>query len=98
MSSIPTPALSRFYAMTGTLICPEDQRGQGGQYDFYLDRLYSAMHYGERSGSEIIKTVCRCAFNDDVLTEGECISIINMCHSPQWYIIWKEIDYNEGWN
>lgn len=98
MLSIPAPALARFNAMVGDLICPEHLRGQGGEYDFYLDRLCSAMHYGERSGSEIIKTVCRCAFNDDVLTEAECISIINMCHSTQWHKIFCEVNFNEGWN
>lgn len=77
---------------------PPERRGDDGQYDFYRDRIWSAINYGERSGMEIISTVCRCAFNDEVLTEDECISIINICHSPEWHKIFMEVNFNEGWN
>lgn len=87
-----------FVVMVGMEICPAKDRGQGGQYDFYLDRLWSAMKYGEKSGMEIIKTVCRCAFADEVLTDAESISIINICHSSEWHKIFMEVNYNEGWN
>lgn len=87
-----------FVVMVGLEICPAKDRGQGGQYDFYLDRLFASLKYGERSGMEIIKTVCRCAFADEVLTDAESISIINICHSPEWHKIFMEVNYNEGWN
>ena len=87
-----------FISIVGKDICPKKDRGQGGQYDFYLDRLWASLKYGERSGMEIIKTVCRCAFNDEVLTEEECISIINICHSPEWHKIFMEVNFNEGWD
>lgn len=67
-------------------------------YDFYIDRIFSVPQYGEKSGTELLKLICRCAFNDDVLTEEESISIINICHSNEWYKIFKEMNYNEGWN
>ena len=67
-------------------------------YDFYIDRIFSVPHYGEKSGTELLKLICRCAFHDDVLTEAESISIINICHSNEWYKIFKEMNYNEGWN
>lgn len=67
-------------------------------YDFYIDRINAVPHYGEKSGTELLKLICRCAFHDYCLTEAESISIINICHSPQWYKIWKEMEFNEGWN
>lgn len=79
-------------------ICPADKLGEIGAYAFYINRFYSVPHYGEKSGTELLKLICRCAFHDDVLTEGESISIINICHSDEWYKIFKEMDYNEGWN
>lgn len=75
-----------------------DKMGEVGAYLFYIERLFATLNYGERSGMEIVKTVCRCAFNDEVLTEEECISIINICHSPEWHKIFMEVNYNEGWN
>ena len=75
-----------------------DKRGEPQAYEFYLDRLLSIPHYGEKAGNELIRCICRCAFNDPVLTDAESISIINICHSPEWYKIFKEMDFNEGWN
>ena len=75
-----------------------DKLGKPFAYDFYIDRLFAVPHYGEKSGTELLKLICRCAFADDVLTEDESISIINICHSDEWYKIFKEMDYNEGWN
>lgn len=98
MSNITGVAYVHFTYMVFSHLCPVDERGQGGEYDFYLDRLYASLFYGERSGMEIVKTVCRCAFNDEVLTESEAISIINLCHSPEWHKIFMEVNYNEGWN
>ena len=67
-------------------------------YDFYIDRIFAIPQYGEKSGTELLKLICRCAFHDDVLTEAESISIINICHSKEWYKIFKEMNYNDGWN
>ena len=78
--------------------CPPDKRGEPQAYEFYLDRLLSVPKYGEKSGTDLIKCICRCAFADNVLTEAESISIINICHSPEWYKIFKEMNFNEGWN
>ena len=79
-------------------ICPQDKLGEIGAYCFYINRIYAVPHYGEKSGTEILKLICRCAFADDVLTDEESISIINICHSKEWYKIFKEMNYNEGWN
>ena len=79
-------------------ICPMDKLGEIGAYAFYVGRFYSVPHYGEKAGTELLALICRCAFNDEVLTEAESISIINICHSPEWYKIFKEMNYNEGWN
>ena len=73
-------------------------RGEPLAYEFYIDRFMSIPKYGEKSGTELLKLVCRCAFADNVLTEAESISIINICHSPEWYKIFKEMNFNEGWN
>ena len=75
-----------------------DKMGEVGAYLFYIDRLFASLNYGERSGMKIVKTVCRCAFADEVLTDAESISIIKICHSPEWHKIFMEVLYNEGWN
>ena len=65
-------------------------------YDFYRGRIESAPLYGFKSGHEILKTVCRCAFNDSYLTLQEFDSIINLCE--QAHIKMMEENYNAGWN
>ena len=75
-----------------------DKRGEMGAYNTYIQRIYAVPHYGEKSGTEILKLICRCAFHDNVLTEDESISIINICHSPEWHRIFMEANFNEGWN
>lgn len=67
-------------------------------YDYYINRIFAVVSYGEKSGTELLKCICRCAFADEVLTEAESISIINICHSPEWHKIFMEVNYNEGWN
>ena len=64
-------------------------------YDYYINRIFAVVSYGEKSGMELLKCICRCAFADEVLTEAESISIINICHSPEWNKIFKEMNYNE---
>lgn len=87
-----------YISMVARNLCKAPDRGQGGEYDFYLDRLCSAMKYGEKSGMEIVKTVCRCAYHDSVLTFEECVSIIKICHDADWHKIFMEVNFNEGWN
>ena len=83
--------------VTSESILPEEY-GDPLAYDFYIERIYDVPHYGESSGLELLKCICRCAFADEILTEAESISIINICHSPEWQKIFKEMNFNEGWN
>ena len=64
-------------------------------FDFYRGRIDSASSYGFVSGHEIIRTVCRCAFNDSLLTLAEFDSIINLCEGA--HIKMMEDNYNAGW-
>ena len=65
-------------------------------YDFYKDRIAVAPKYGFVAGHDIIRTVCRCAFNDSYLTLVEFDSIINLCR--QAHIKMMEDNYNAGWS
>ena len=65
-------------------------------YNFYRGRIESAPHYGFTAGHDIIRTVCRCAFNDSYLTPQEFDSIINLCEKA--HIKMMEDNYNAGWN
>ena len=65
-------------------------------FDFYRGRVESAPNYGFVAGHDIIRTVCRCAFNDSYLTIEEFDSIINLCE--QAHIKMMEDNYNAGWN
>lgn len=64
---------------------------------FYLDRIRSTLHYSLYQGREILKLVCRCAFNDSCLTDEESIAIIETCLDPLLDNILMEVNYNEGW-
>ena len=68
-----------------------------GTFGFYADRLEKAIFYGIVQGREMIKMVCRCAFNDSLLTENEAIVIIETCLDPRLDNILMEVNYNEGW-
>lgn len=81
-----------------TDFCPFEKRGEDGLYWFYLERIYAVPHYGEKAGMELLALICKCAFWDKVLTDEESTSIIKICHSKEWYKIFKEMNYNEGWN
>ena len=83
--------------MAENSLLPTDY-GEPLAYDFYIERIWAVPHYGKKSGMELLKCICRCAFADEVLTEAESISIINICHSPEWHKIFMEANYNEGWN
>ena len=68
-----------------------------GLYGFYADRLKTAPFYGLTQGREIIKMVCRCAFNDSRLTDNEAIVIMETCLDPRLDNLLMEVNYNEGW-
>ena len=68
-----------------------------GLYGFYVDRLRMAPLYGLVQGREIIKMVCRSAFNDSLLTDNEAIVIMETCLDPALDNILLEVNYNEGW-
>ena len=96
--SIPKVVRHHVFHVLMSNACPLEKMGEPKAYEFYLERLRAVPLYGEKSGTELLKLICRCAFADNVLTEAESISIINICHSPEWYKIFKEMNFNEGWN
>lgn len=64
---------------------------------FYAYRILACYKYGLVQGREILKMVCRCAFNDSTLTDDESICIIDTCHDPRLDNILMEVNYNAGW-
>ena len=66
-------------------------------FRFYLNRIKSSIDYGLVQGREIIKMVCRCAFNDSCLTDIESIVLIEICADPRMDNILMEVNFNEGW-
>lgn len=67
-------------------------------YSFYIKRLYAVPNYGLVQGKAMLAMICRCAFNDERLTDAESINIIKVCHDERWHNILMEVNYNEGWN
>lgn len=68
-----------------------------GAYQFYVDRLLSVPQYGLVAGTEMIKLICRCAFNDACLTDCEATAIIRICHDPRVHNLLMEVNFNEEW-
>lgn len=68
-----------------------------GAYQFYVDRLMSVPQYGLFAGTDLIKLICRCAFNDGCLTDSEATAIINICHDPRVHNLLMEVNFNEQW-
>ena len=66
-------------------------------FRFYLNRIKSSIDYGLFQGRELIKMVCRCAFNDSCLTDIESIVLIEICADPRMDNILMEVNFNEGW-
>lgn len=66
-------------------------------YHFYLERLLSVPMYGLVQGRELIKMICRCAFNDSTLTDTEAIVIMETCLDPALDNLLLEVNYNESW-
>ena len=69
----------------------------GESFNFYRNRLKSLVNYSLGQAHEIIKMVCRCAFNDSRLTDNESIVIMETCLDPELDNILLEVNYNEGW-
>lgn len=68
-----------------------------GAYQFYVDRLLSVPQYGLVAGTDLIKLICRCAFNDSCLTDGEATAIIEICHDPRVHNLLMEVNFNDEW-
>ena len=66
-------------------------------YHFYLERLLCVPMYGLVQGRELIKMICRCAFNDSTLTDTEAIVIMETCLDPALDNLLLEVNYNESW-
>ena len=64
---------------------------------FYAYRIIACYKYGLIQGREILKMVCRCAFNDSTLTDTESICIMETCHDSRLDNILLEVNYNESW-
>lgn len=75
------------------------------RFAFLVDRLIAVPSYGLKSGREMIKMICRCAFNDPLtnkfndssLTDSEAIVIMETCLDPALDNILLEVNFNEGW-
>lgn len=66
-------------------------------YNFYYKRLMALPNYGLVQSRELIKMICRCAFNDSSLTDNEAIVIMETCLDPALDNILLEVNFNEGW-
>jgi len=66
-------------------------------YNFYYSRIRNVPMYGLVQGRELIKMICRCAFNDSALTDLESIVIMETCLDPRLDNILLEVNYNESW-
>ena len=67
------------------------------QFYFYADRLKAIVNYPLFQARELIKMICRCAFNDSQLTDAESICIIETCLDPRLDNILLEVNYNACW-
>lgn len=67
-------------------------------FKFYVLRLASVVNYGLHQGRELVKMICRCAFNDSLLTDKESIALMETCTDPALDNLLLEVNYNEGWS
>lgn len=79
------------------ILAAEDKFDIFGVYGFYANRLKMSIFYGLVQGREMIKMICRAAFNDSRLTDNEAIVIIETCLDSRLDDILMEVNYNEGW-
>ena len=71
--------------------------GYSDQYCFYIRRLLALVNYPLYQARELVKIICRCAFNDETLTDAESVVIMETCLDPRLDNILLEVNYNEGW-
>lgn len=67
------------------------------QYIFYMRRLQALVNYPLFQARELVKLICRCAFNDEALTDVQSIVIMETCLDSRLDNILLEVNYNEGW-
>ena len=67
------------------------------QYLFYEARLLSLVNYPLFQARELVKLICRCAFNDESLTDAQSIVIMETCLDSRLDNILMEVNFNEGW-
>ena len=86
------------------IICHEREHGLTSEsyitntvYRFYYSRIRNLPMYGLVQGRELIKMICRCAFNDSSLTYTEAIVIMETCLDPALDNLLLEVNYNESW-
>lgn len=64
---------------------------------FYYNRLCSLHKYSLFQAREIVKMICRCAFNDSLLTDNQSIVIMEICLSSKLDNFLMEVNFNAGW-
>lgn len=64
---------------------------------FYYHRLCALHNYSLFQAREIVKMICRCAFNDSLLTDNQSIVIIEICLSSKLDDFLMEVNFNAGW-
>lgn len=67
------------------------------EYRFYYSRLRNLPMYGLVQARELVKLICRCAFNDEALTDAQSIVIMETCLDSRLDNILMEVNFNEGW-
>ena len=67
-----------------------------GILEFYRGRILSAPCYGFRSGHQLLDVILNCAENDDMLTDADRETIINLCELSHQKML--EEDFKNGWN
>lgn len=67
------------------------------QYLFYEARLLALVNYSLYQSRELVKLICRCAFNDETLTDAQSIVIMETCLDSRLDNILMEVNFNEGW-
>ena len=65
---------------------------------FYYRRLRALSNYSLTQARELVKMICRCAFNDPSLTDDESICIMETCLEPRLDNTLMEVNFNEGWS
>lgn len=90
-------ALIMIYHLLNRGLKENDKFDVYGRYGFYVERIKQAPFYGLVQGRELIKLICRCAFNDPSLTDDEAIVIMETCCDPALDNILLEVNFNEGW-